>query len=150
MATDERVRDIMTRDPQCVTQNEMLGRVAKMMRDGDCGAIPVIAGDNDKKIIGMITDRDIVIRVVADGKNPGDVPVQTAMTKEIYSVKEDDSVEKVFKVMSDRQVRRVPVVDQNGQLVGIVAQADIATESEDTRKVARTVEEISEGKRNSH
>lgn len=148
MANNDRVRDIMTREPQCVTQNEKLGRVAKMMRDEDCGAIPVVAGENDRKIIGMVTDRDIVVRVVADGKNPTDIPVEIAMTKEVYSVKEDDSVESVFKIMSDRQVRRVPVVDQNDRLIGIVAQADIATESSDTQKVARTVEEISEGRGN--
>ena len=144
MADNEFVRDIMTRDPQCVTANEMVGKVAKLMRDEDCGAIPVVAGESDKKIVGMITDRDIVVRVIAEGKNPSDVPVQVVMTKEIYSVKEDDSVESVFKVMSDRQVRRVPVVDKNNQLVGIVAQADIATESSDSQRVARTVQEISE------
>lgn len=144
MADNEFVRDIMTREPQCVTADEKVGQVAKLMRDEDCGAIPVVAGSSDKKIVGMITDRDIVVRVIAEGKNPADVAVQVVMTKEIYSVKEDDSVESVFKVMSDRQVRRVPVVDKNNQLIGIVAQADIATESNDSHKVARTVQDISE------
>lgn len=144
----ERVRDIMTRDPQCVTTSQKLGDVARVMRDEDCGAVPVVAGEGDRKIIGMVTDRDIVIRVVAEGKNPTDTPVEIAMTKEVYSVKEDDSVDKVFRVMSDKQVRRVPVVDDRGMIVGIVAQADIATDTNDTHKVARTVEEISEGKGN--
>lgn len=144
----ERVRDIMTRDPRCVTTNQKLSDVARLMRDEDCGAVPVIAGESDRKIIGMVTDRDIVIRVVAEGKNPTDTAVETAMTKQVYSVKEDDPVDQVFRVMSDNQVRRVPVVDDRGMIVGIVAQADIATDTEDMRKVARTVEEISEGKGN--
>lgn len=139
--SEPKASDVMTGNPQSVTERDDLQKVAKLMLDHDCGAIPVVDG---KKIIGMITDRDIVIRVVAKGKNPSDARVSDAMTKEAYCVRESDPLEKVYQVMSDRQVRRVPVVDQNQQLVGIIAQADVATQGNQDKRVGETVEQISE------
>ncbi len=133
--------DVMTGSPQSVTERDDLQKAAKLMLDHDCGAIPVVEG---KRIIGMVTDRDIVIRVVAKGKNPSDAKVSDAMTKEAFCVNASDSLEKVYQVMSERQVRRVPVIDQAGQLVGIIAQADIATQGNQDKKVGETVEQISE------
>lgn len=140
------VRDLMTPNPECVTESDSLRDAARKMKSEDIGAIPVIQSEGGRKIIGMVTDRDIVTRVVADGRNPDECTVRDAMTKEVFSVREDDSIERVHQVMRERQVRRVPVVDQREELVGIVAQADIATENNDKR-VGETVERISERSR---
>jgi CBS domain-containing protein len=138
------VRDLMTRDPQCVTERESLRDAARKMKSQDVGSLPVVQSDGDRKIIGMVTDRDIVVRVLADGRNPEDCVVRDAMSEHIISVHEDDPVDRVFQVMSENQVRRVPVLNQSEEIVGIVAQADIATQSKQQSKVAKTVEEISE------
>ncbi|MHB0971700.1 MAG: CBS domain-containing protein [Thermoanaerobaculia bacterium] len=149
MAKDESdrgrtVSDLMTRDPQCVTERESLREVARKMKSADVGSLPVVQSDGDKKIIGMVTDRDIVVRILADGRNPDDCTVRDAMTDHVVSVHENDSLDRVFQVMSENQIRRVPVVNQREEIVGIVAQADIATQTEQEHRVARTIEEISE------
>lgn len=135
------VRDVMTPDPDTVSRNDNLQQVAKLMLDCDCGSIPVVEND---KVIGIITDRDIVIRVVAQGKNPVTTKVSEAMTDGVQTVRENDSLDRVMSLMSEHQVRRVPVVDDQDRLVGIVAQADLATEAKDNRKVEKTIENISE------
>ncbi|HXI12177.1 MAG TPA: CBS domain-containing protein [Thermoanaerobaculia bacterium] len=137
------VKDVMTKNPECVTEKETLRAVAKMMADNDCGAIPVVDSTSTRKPVGMITDRDIVIRAIAKGKDPATTTVADAMSKGVKTVKDDDSIDKVFKVMSDAKVRRVPVVDSKGGVVGIVAVADVAETNQD-RKLADAVEEISE------
>lgn len=137
----EFARDVMTSNPTTVTNGDMLDRVAKLMKDEDTGVIPVC--DQSKKIIGLVTDRDIVVRVVADGGDPKSTRVDQVMTTDLYTVREDDTLEKVFKIMSDQQVRRVPVVNERDEIVGIVAQADIATRTNRDREVGETVEDIS-------
>ncbi|MGA7614031.1 MAG: CBS domain-containing protein [Thermoanaerobaculia bacterium] len=142
--SSERVRDVMTETPRTVTKDDRLIQAAKLMVECDCGAIPVVDHEGDRKPIGLITDRDIVVRVVANGDNPKDLPVSDAMTHGLFTVRESDTIDSVFQLMSDKQVRRVPVVDENGDLCGIVAQADIALRASDDRSVENTVEEISE------
>ena len=118
-----------------------LREVAIMMRDGDVGSVPVV---EDGKLIGIVTDRDIVVRSIADGKDASS-PVGDALTTEIYSVRPDDFVFEAVRLMGDKQVRRVPVVDEAGALAGIIAMADVALEMEDEREIAETLEEISSG-----
>ena len=139
----QKVSDVMTPNPLCVMENDSIREVARMMRDGDCGAVPVVDSKDKKKLVGMITDRDIVIRVVAEGKNPEHATVADAMTRGVHSVKEDESIDSVYQIMSKEQVRRVPVVGRNDEVVGIVAVADVASNDENDRKLARTVEKIS-------
>lgn len=137
----ETARDVMTANPTTVTERETLDKVARLMKQEDTGIIPVC--DESKKVIGLITDRDIVVRVVADGGNPASTSVNQIMSKDVTFVRENDSVDTIFRVMSDKQIRRVPVVNDRQELVGIVAQADLATRSEHDKKLGQTVEEIS-------
>lgn len=112
-----------------------------MMRDGDVGSLPVVDGE---KLVGIVTDRDIVVRAVAEGMDAS-APVAEAMTAEIYAVRPDDFVFEAIRMMGDRQVRRIPVIEESGELAGIIAMADIALEMEDEREIAETLEEISSG-----
>ena len=136
-----RCREIMTTSVKTATREMPLRDVAVMMRDGDMGSIPVV---ENGKLIGIVTDRDIVVRSLADGRN-SDSPVGEAMTTEIFSVRPDDFVFEAIRLMGDKQVRRIPVVDSEGSLAGIIAMADIALEMEDEREIAETLEEISSG-----
>jgi CBS domain-containing protein len=136
-----RCSEIMTSNVQTATRDMTLQAAAVMMRDGDMGSIPVV---EDGKLVGIVTDRDIVVRSVADGLDALS-PVGQAMTTEIFSVKPGDFVFEAIRMMGDKQVRRIPVVDENGHLAGIISMADIALEMEDEREIAEALEEISSG-----
>ena len=144
----QQVSEIMTRNPECVTEQDSIRNVAKLMLDHDTGAIPVVE-ENNRKVIGMITDRDIVVRLIANGRDIDGARVSEAMTRGVKTVRENQSVDEVFDLMSREQVRRVPVVDQNEGIIGIVAVKDLAEESESKQDLAQTVEQISEGPGNS-
>jgi len=131
----------MTRNVKTAAAGSSLGDVAAIMRDGDMGAVPVVDGG---KLVGIVTDRDIVIRGVAEGAGPG-TPVSNVMTRDLFSVKPDNFVFEAIRLMGDKQVRRLPVIDSNGELKGIIAMADVALETEDEREIAETLEEISSG-----
>jgi CBS domain-containing protein len=118
-----------------------LQQVAALMREGDMGSIPVVEGG---KLVGIVTDRDIVVRSIAEGKG-ADSPIGEAMTTEVFSVKPDDFAFEAIRIMGDRQVRRIPVVGENGELAGIIAMADVALEMEDQVEIAETLEDISSG-----
>ena len=136
------VREVMTDNPACCTANTGLQEVAQMMVDCDCGCIPVVDNDNSKMPVGMITDRDITCRVVAQGKNPLDLTAGDAMTSSVVSVTPDTSLEDCMNLMEKSQVRRIAVVDEKGAVCGIVAQADVAL-SASTRDTAEVVQEVS-------
>lgn len=134
-------REIMTKNVRTATAGATLREVALMMLEGDMGAVPVV---ENGKLIGIVTDRDIVVRAIAKGSS-ADVAIADAMTTELFTVAPDDFVFEAIRLMGDKQVRRVPVVDPEGSLVGIIAMADVALETEDEREIAETLEEISSG-----
>src|SRR5881392_3736900 len=119
-------RDVMTADPACCSPGTTLDQVAKMMVQNDCGEIPII--DTSNRPVGVVTDRDIVCRAVAEGKNPAGYPAENVMTHSVVTVATSATLEEVVERMRDHQLRRMPVVDDDGCLVGIIAQADIASE----------------------
>ena len=137
----QNVRDFMTPNPVAVSEKDSIREVAKIMAKIDTGVVPVVDG---KKVIGMITDRDIVVRLVAEGKDPSSSSVKDAMSKNVRAVNEEATVSEALLMMSNAQIRRVPVVNTNNELVGIVSIGDIATDSEENGRVGRTVERISE------
>jgi CBS domain-containing protein len=141
MSENKQARDVMTPNPASVSDKDSIKRVAEIMKREDAGVVPVVDG---RKIIGIITDRDIVVRLVAEGKDPANAKVNEAMSKQVRTVKEDTPVNEVLELMSSEQIRRVPVTNTNNELVGIVSIGDIASESKEIVKVGRTVEEISE------
>lgn len=143
-----RVREIMTKGPACCTPDDTVERAAQLMDENDCGMIPVVEAVNNSRLVGVITDRDIAVRGVAKGKT-AKTHVSELMTPAPFSCKADARVDDIERVMGDRQVRRVVIVDDDNCCVGVVAQADIALAAEryadvDDRDVARVVERISE------
>ncbi len=123
-----KARDLMTPDPAQVTPSDSLQRVSQLMAEHDCGCIPVVKGADQRSLVGVVTDRDITIRAVAEGR-PVTTPIGEIMTQNPDSVNPNDDIESVEKLMSDRQIRRVVVVDDTGECVGIIAQADLARAS---------------------
>lgn len=134
-----KLTDLMSRDVKVISPEMTIQEAASQMREGDFGMLPV--GENDR-MIGSVTDRDIAIRAVAAGKD-GSTKVREIMSEGIFWVFEDESVEAVAKMMSERQVRRLPVVDRNKRLVGIVALGDFAVESSEIKPAAEALSEIS-------
>ncbi|HTD64541.1 MAG TPA: CBS domain-containing protein [Verrucomicrobiae bacterium] len=133
------VRELMTTAPVTVEPDATLGEVAVLMKQEDCGSIPVV---EDGRLVGIVTDRDIVIRGVATGSDPKTQRVSTVMSADPVTIRPDDDLTDAEKVMADRQIRRLPVVE-NGKLVGIIVTAQIARAA-DKRKVGETIRDISE------
>ena len=133
-------RDVMTPDPACCTPNTTLDEVAKLMAQNDCGEIPVV--DVGDTVVGVVTDRDIVCRVVAEGKNPIAYTAETCMSQPAVTVQADASIDEVVSTMEKHQIRRVPVVDEQDCCVGIISQADVAWKRPE-REVAELVREVS-------
>jgi len=137
-----KVDSVMTACPTFATAETSLREVAQMMVDMDCGQIPVLGGDSGRKPIGVVTDRDIVVRAVARGRNPLDLKARDCMTTPCITVKAGDSLTHCCDAMEREQIRRVLVVDEEGNLCGIVAQADVARSAK-TSKTAEVVKIIS-------
>ena len=138
-------QELMTRDPACVTPEDPAQKAAELMSQHDCGAIPVVDDEESRHVIGMITDRDIAIRGVARGRG-AEARVEELMTSDPDCLTPEADVDEVERIMSERQVRRVPIIDAGGCLVGIIAQADLARSdgAASDREVGQVVERISE------
>jgi CBS domain-containing protein len=138
-----RVKHIMTKNPACCTLDTNLQEVARLMVEHDCGESPVVQSKQNMKLVGVITDRDITCRTVAEGKNPLEMTAGDCMSSPCITVTPEMSVEDCCQVMEANQVRRVPVVDESGACCGIVAQADIAQHAS-KRETGRVVREVSQ------
>ena len=141
----QRAGDVMTRNPETVSEKDSVRDAAQIMANRETGVVPVVDG---KKVIGMVTDRDIVVRLVAAGKDCSSARISDVMTRHVRAVKEDTPLDDVMKLMSDAQVRRIPVVDRNDEIIGIVSVGDLAVETGESHKVGKTVTQISEGSGN--
>jgi len=136
------VSEVMTRGVECIKPDDTLEHAAQRMRDLDVGSLPV-CGDNDR-LVGMITDRDVAIRAVAEGWNPKERHVREAMTPDVVYVFEDQDVNAASRLMKEKQIRRLVVLNRNKRLVGIVSLGDLAVETHDEELAARTLEKVSE------
>jgi CBS domain-containing protein len=133
----------MTSNPTCCDAKTNLRDVASMMKECDCGLIPVVENEQTKKPVGTITDRDIAIRVVAEGRNPLELTAGDCMTSPCITIQADASLQDCINVMQENQIRRIVVVDTNGRCAGIIAQADIARKL-NAKTTAEVVGQISE------
>lgn len=133
-------RDVMTPDPACCTPNTTLNEVARLMVKNDCGEIPIV--DAAKQLIGVITDRDIVCRVVAEGRNPTGHTASEFMSQPVVTVRVDVPLGDVVSMMEQHQIRRVPVVDERGCCTGMIAQADVARDGK-PKEVGELVRKVS-------
>ena len=134
--------EVMTRELACCQTTDSLVRVAQLMKSEDVGAVPVI-DSAARKLVGMVTDRDIVVKGLAAGRSPQDATVREVMTTDLVTCREDEDVSAAVSRMADRKVRRIPIVDRNGMLLGIIAQADIATRVHRDKTTGELVEAIS-------
>ena len=141
-----KVKDLMTKKPACATPDMDLSKVAKLMEDHNVGAIPIVENRNSMKVIGVVTDRDIATRAVARGKNPLQMTAMDVMSTPVFTVNQDDDVAEVTRMMEKNMVRRVPVVDDRGDVCGMVAQADIALKTTD-KTIGNLVEAVSKPSR---
>lgn len=140
-----KARELMTAEPVCCTQEQTLQEAALLMRDHDCGCIPVVEDTASNRLVGLVTDRDITCRCTAEGSTP-DTAIHEAMSRDPKSCGPDDTVEIVEGIMAAEQVRRVPVVDSEGRCVGIIAQADLARDQRaaSDNDVGKVLEQISQ------
>ena len=136
-------QDIMSADPVCVTPQTPMEEAARLMKDHNVGVLPVVSEEGSRQLVGVITDRDITVRHVAEGHSSPDCPVSEAMSENVKTCRTDTAVEDVMETMGREQVRRIPIVDERGSLVGMVSQADVVLEARDEKKAEEMVENIS-------
>ena len=136
---DRKIRDVMTPNPRTVEPSSTVQEAAKVMRDEDVGPVPIVENGS---VTGIVTDRDIVLNVVAEGKDVTSTPVSEIASGDLITIDPEQTLDEALRLMAQHQVRRLPVCEEDGRLVGIVAQADIALQSDDAR-TGEVVEEIS-------
>jgi CBS domain-containing protein len=133
------IRNAMTSNPCSIDAGKSVAYAAKMMRDEDVGIAPIVEGD---RLVGVLTDRDIAVRVVAEGLDPERVKTFEVASRDVVTLDPDQDLDEALRLMARHQVRRLPVVEMDGRLVGVVAQADVAEEA-DERRTGEVVEQIS-------
>jgi CBS domain-containing protein len=134
------IRDLMTANPCSIDADKPVAYAAQMMRDEDVGLAPIVEGD---KLIGTVTDRDIAVRVVAEGKDPSQTTVREIASTNLVTIDPQQELDEALRLMAKHQVRRLPVVEEDGRLIGVVAQADVARQG-DEAQTGQVVQEISE------
>jgi CBS domain-containing protein len=142
-----KVSEIMTKNPRTVSPDTPVSEAARVMKEEDVGLVPVVervgGAETRGRLVGVVTDRDIAVRHVAEGRT-GDSPVSEVMSGGVRTCSPDDSVDDAMELMGREQIRRIPIVDERGSLVGVVAQADLARMAKNDKKVEETVEKISQ------
>jgi CBS domain-containing protein len=136
--------EVMTKDPACCVASDSVQQCAEMMRAHDVGSMPIVESEGSRRLVGILTDRDIAMKVVAEGRDAGNTQVADVMSRDPVCVQPDEELDQAMERMKDRQIRRVPVVDEQNRLVGIIAQADVATHGHDNKKTGEMVRDISQ------
>jgi len=140
----KKCKDVMTEDPVCCLPTDAVSKAAQLMKDEDVGSIPVVEDEETMKLIGIVTDRDLALQVVAPERDASTTQVEDVMTYEVITCRASDDVQKAVDAMAQHQLRRMPVIDADHRIVGIISQADVATRVEKSEEIAEMVKEISQ------
>ena len=140
----KKCEEVMTKNPVCCLPNDYVVKVAEMMKKTNIGSIPVIENEQSRKLVGIVTDRDLAMKIVAEGRDAKSTKVEAVMTKKVVTCRVDDDIQKALAAMSEHQLRRIPIIDNNNKILGIIAQADVAVRVNQPEKTAAVVKEISE------
>jgi len=138
--------EVMTKNPVVCLPEDLASKVAQIMKREDVGPIPIVENQQSRKLVGMVTDRDLAMKMVAEGRDVRTTKVDEVMTRRLVTCRADDDLKKALEAMSENQLRRIPVVDADDRIVGIIAQADLATRMNEPQKTAEVVRKISKSK----
>ncbi len=140
----KKCNEVMTKRPVCCLPDDLAAEAAELMKNKHVGSIPIIEDEQTRKLIGIITDRDLTIRIMAEGLDAKSTKVEAIMTRNVVTCSPEDDLQKVVDAMSRHQLRRIPVVDGDNKIVGIIAQADVAIQFDHPKRTAAMVKEISQ------
>ena len=140
----KKCRDVMTEELVFCTPGDTVSKVAQLMKREDIGPVLIVDNERSKTLVGIVTDRDLALKVVGEGRDPKNTKVEDVMARKLITCHADDNVENAMKAMAQYQLRRIPVVDENMKLVGIISQADVATRVDEPERTAEVVKEISQ------
>ena len=139
------IREVMTTSPRWCLPSDSASKAARIMKDIDAGLIPVVENAESRRLVGVVTDRDLCLEVIAESRNPDTVPVKDAMTRTLICCLPEDEMQKALELMGENQVRRIPVVDQQGTLQGIVSMADVLHRADvSSKETHETLKKVSE------
>ena len=136
--------EVMTKNLVCCLPNDSVAKAAELMKSENIGSIPVIENEQTQKLVGIVTDRDLALKIVAEGRDVKSTKVEAVMTHQVVTCRADDDLQKALDAMAEHQLRRIPVVDNDNKILGIIAQADVATRVDQPEKTAEMVKEISQ------
>jgi len=136
--------EVMTMNPACCLPNDTVAKVAQMMRSKDIGPVPIIENEQTQRLVGIVTDRDLALKVVAEGRDAKTITAAEVMTGKVVTCHAEDDLQKALDAMSEHQLRRIPVVDSDFRIIGIIAQADVATRVDQPETTAAVVKGISQ------
>ena len=140
----KKCNEVMTKNPLCCLPEDLVTKAAGLMKSENIGSIPVVENEQTKKLVGIVTDRDLTLKILADGLNAKSTKVDAVMTRKVVTCHVEDDLQKALDAMAENQLRRIPVVDGDHKIVGIIAQADVATRVDQPQKTAEMVKEISQ------
>ena len=136
--------DVMTKNPVYCLPGDRVAKVAQLMKSTDIGSVPIVEDEQSKRLVGIVTDRDLVLKIIAKGQDSKSTKVESVMTRQVVTCLAGDNLQKALDAMAEHQLRRIPIVDNNHKIIGIIAQADVATRVNQPEKTAEMVKEISQ------
>jgi CBS domain-containing protein len=140
----KKCNEVMTKNPVCCLPNDLVSQAANLMKSEHIGSIPIIENEESKKLVGIVTDRDLTLQIIAEGLDAKSTKVETVMTRKMVTCHTEDDLQKALDAMSENQLRRIPIVDDDNKIIGIIALADVATRVDHPKKTAAMVKEISQ------
>lgn len=140
----KKCNEVMTKTPVCCLPDDMATKAAELMKSENIGSILVIENEQTKRLVGIVTDRDLTLKITANGLDARSTKVETVMTQEVVTCQAEDNSQKALDAMSKHQLRRIPIVDDDGRILGIITQADVAMQVDHPKRIAAMVKEVSQ------